>query len=65
MERQILETDLISEDGEPKVNNSIRIRMNPRSPDCPVTFVVDGKSVFSMGNEEVSDFIEALGALVI
>ena len=56
--------DIHSENGDRKTNNAITLEMDGSQPDCPVSFIVDGKPVFSLGSDEVEEFTNLLQALV-
>jgi hypothetical protein len=54
---------LQSELGDAKHPATLELRMDETKPDCPVTFWQNDKAVFSMGNDEIHDFIKALSYL--
>ena len=56
--------DIHSETGDRECGNAITLDMDGSQPDCPVSFIVDGKPVFSLGSDEVHKFTEALESLV-
>jgi hypothetical protein len=57
----IEQIDLCSESGKTGHPNEIRIVLDPHHPDCPISFIdAEGKPVFSLGNDEICDLIEAL-----
>ena len=55
---------IYSEDGEADINREITLKMVGNDPNCPITFYVDDKAVFSLGSDEVDDFRETLKSLV-
>ena len=58
--------ELFSESGDREFPNCIHIKMDGRQPDCPVTFYgKDGQPLFSMGNDEVGEFVKALSDLEV
>jgi hypothetical protein len=52
-----------SEDGDKNYPNTLDITMDGTQQTCPVTFWMDDKAVFSLGNDEVSELIKALSSL--
>jgi hypothetical protein len=56
--------DIHSEFGDREINRWITIEMDGSKPDCPITFIVDGNPVFSIGSEEIDDFVKALDSIV-
>ena len=64
MTSQISEFDINSEDGDPAAPSRLIIVLNGNLPSCPITFLdSEGKAFFSMGNDELSDFLAALEQL--
>ena len=57
--------EVYSEDGLAEVNNGLTLELDGSTPDCPITFYLNEEAVFSLGNHEVSEFIEALNSLVL
>ena len=58
------EIQVSSEDGKESEPYILTIRMDGSKPTCPLTFIADGKPVFSLGSDEVDDFCEILTDLV-
>ena len=56
--------DIHSETGDRKTNNAITLEMDGSQPDCPISFIVDGKPVFSLGADEAEEFSTRLLDLV-
>lgn len=54
---------LHSDLGDEKYPATLDLRMDETKPDCPVTIWQDDKAIFSMGNDEIHDFIKALAYL--
>lgn len=63
MKKQVTKITIHSELGCANHPTMIEISMDGSQPDCPITFWHDGEPFFSMGSEEISDFIEALQSL--
>ena len=64
MTRLTTRLDIHSETGDCKTNNAVTLEMDGSQPDCPISFIIDGKPVFSLGADEVSQFAESLESLV-
>lgn len=56
--------DLYSENGKRDQGHAITLEMDGSEPDCPISFVFDGKPVFSLGADEVDEFTKAIESLV-
>lgn len=54
---------IYSEEGNPAHPAEIEVTMDGGLPDCPLTFWIDGKAVFSMGCGEVHEFCEQIQKL--
>lgn len=54
---------ICSEEGDGKYPSTLEIRMDGSQPDCPVTFWVDEKPVFSLASHEIPAFCKALSAM--
>jgi hypothetical protein len=54
-----------SEDGDRDHNNTLDAKLDGSQENCPVTFYVDGKAVFSMGNDEIPVFCKAIQSLYL
>ena len=52
-----------SEFGDREHPSKIQLSMDGSQPECPVTFWHDGKAFFSMGADEIGEFIEQLQKL--
>ena len=52
-----------SEYGNPEHPSLITVTMDGSKPDCPITFWSEDKPVFSMGSDEIDDFIKQLNAI--
>lgn len=63
MKTQLVKITVYSELGDPSKPSFVEISMDGSKPDCPITFRHDGNDFFSMGAEEISDFVEALQSL--
>ena len=64
MTKNITRMDLYSDNGQRDQGNDITLEMDGSKPDCPISFIVDGKPVFSLGADEVAEFTKALESLV-
>lgn len=56
--------DMHSENGDRKTNNAITLELDGSQPDCPISFIVNGKAAFSLGADEVDEFVAHLKSLV-
>ena len=56
--------DIHAENGDRKTNNTITLELDGSQPDCPISFIIDGKPVFSLGADEVDEFTTHLQSLV-
>jgi hypothetical protein len=54
---------IYSEEGDRDHPSELEVRMDGSKPECPLTFWVDGKAVFSMGSCEVHEFCKELSRL--
>ena len=63
MKTQLFEISVFSELGDPSKPSIMEISMDGSKPDCPITFCHGGKPFFSMGAEEIGDFVDALQSL--
>ena len=64
MDTIIEQIRICSELGKNGINSEITLKMAGNDPNCPITFYVDNKAVFSLGSDEVHDFCEHLKSLV-
>lgn len=63
MTKNLIEIEILSEDGDDSHPATLTLRLDGSKPDCPITFYSDGKAVFSLGNDEISEFVAALESL--
>ena len=56
--------DIHSEFGDRKTNYIMTLELDGSQHDCPISFVIDGKPVFSLGSDEVDEFVKHLKSLV-
>ena len=59
----ITKTEINSEDGDSQYPSSITLKMDGSKRECPVTFWVDDKPVFSLAADEIPAFCRALSAM--
>lgn len=64
MTKLIVEMDLYAEEGQENEPCKISFRIDGTKMNTPISFLVDGKSVFSMGSDEVDAFCDALAEMV-
>ena len=63
MKTQTSKITIHSELGRQDQPSIIELSMDGSKPDCPITFWYYGNPFFSMGAEEISDFVDALQSL--
>jgi hypothetical protein len=51
---------VLSEYGDRHLSSTLEIQMDGSQQECPVTFYANDVPVFSMGNDEIEAFCEAL-----
>lgn len=54
-----------TEEGQGRTPCEMIIALDPADVCCPITFYVNNKPVFSMGNDEIEDFIETLNRFIL
>ena len=59
----ITQTEINSEDGDSKYPSTIILKLDGSKRECPVTFWVDDKPVFSLAADEIPAFCRALSAM--
>ena len=59
----ITQTEINSEDGDSKYPSTIILKLDGSKRECPVTFWVDDKPVFSLAADEIQAFCRALSAM--